>query len=329
MIHDERVRAVADFGFTERQARFLVLVMRHAGVCVPRQYANFAGIANGGRRCNAFFDKLVRRGYAAASHCVHNRARLYHVHHKPLYYATGEARAATVGRCRRAARGASDAARCGARRRRSRVAHDDCPRRSLPGEPERIRVRRSAPGGPAGHLSGTRSELPCLPDRCRCRWSRRAPVPRDGARRTVFGAFSTGTLRSARCSDLDASARVSATARPLLRCPIRQSSARSSRPRSILRPSTSSSGTSSIAGRRAGPVQPQTQAFLGRRRESLRCAPFRAAVSAVVEARRRSLRWRLLIGDRRGPEHGTRHRRVRRPPSRLSASLPPGSQAST
>ncbi len=34
----ERVQAVTDFGFTERQARFLVLVMRHAGVCVPRQY---------------------------------------------------------------------------------------------------------------------------------------------------------------------------------------------------------------------------------------------------------------------------------------------------
>jgi hypothetical protein len=88
---DEHVQAVADFGFTERQARFLVLVMRHAGVCVPRQYASFTGIANGGKTCNAFFDKLVRRGHAAAAHCVHNRARLYHVHHKALYYAIGEA----------------------------------------------------------------------------------------------------------------------------------------------------------------------------------------------------------------------------------------------
>ena len=91
MTHEERVQAVIDFGFTERQARFLVLVLRHAGVCVPRQYASFAGIANGGRRCNAFFDKLVRRGYAHESGCVHNRARLYHLHHKPLYHAIGEA----------------------------------------------------------------------------------------------------------------------------------------------------------------------------------------------------------------------------------------------
>lgn len=78
----ERVQAVGDYGFTERQARFLVLVMRHAGLCVKRQYAGFAGIANGGEKCNAFFEKIVRRGFAIASDCVHNRARLYHVHHK-------------------------------------------------------------------------------------------------------------------------------------------------------------------------------------------------------------------------------------------------------
>lgn len=84
------MQAVIDFGFTERQARFLVLVMRHGGVCIPRQYASFAGIANGGRRCNAFFDRLVRRGYAHESRCLHNRARVYHVHHKPLYFLIGE-----------------------------------------------------------------------------------------------------------------------------------------------------------------------------------------------------------------------------------------------
>jgi hypothetical protein len=91
MTHDERIRAVVDSGFTERQARFVVLVMRHAGVSIPRQYARFAGIANGGRRCNAFFDKLVKRGYAHEIRCVHNRARVYHIHHKPLYFLIGEA----------------------------------------------------------------------------------------------------------------------------------------------------------------------------------------------------------------------------------------------
>jgi hypothetical protein len=87
---DERVRAIAEFGFTDRQARFLELVMRHVGVCVPRQYARFAGIAHGGRKCNAFFDRLVRRGYAVPCDCIHNRARLFHVRHRPLYHAIGE-----------------------------------------------------------------------------------------------------------------------------------------------------------------------------------------------------------------------------------------------
>jgi hypothetical protein len=87
---EDCVNVIVDFGFTERQARFLELVIRHAGVCVPRQYASFAGIANGGKKCNALFDKLIRRGYAVACDCVHNRARTYHVHHKPLYRAIGE-----------------------------------------------------------------------------------------------------------------------------------------------------------------------------------------------------------------------------------------------
>jgi hypothetical protein len=85
-----RIQAVTEFGFTERQARFLVLVMRHAGVCVPRQYAHFAGVAYGSK-CNAFFDGLVRRGFAHAIDCIHNRARLYHVHSKALHHVIGDA----------------------------------------------------------------------------------------------------------------------------------------------------------------------------------------------------------------------------------------------
>jgi len=47
MTLDARVNAIARFGFTERQSRFLVTVLLHAGVCVPRQYATFAGTAYG------------------------------------------------------------------------------------------------------------------------------------------------------------------------------------------------------------------------------------------------------------------------------------------
>ena len=90
MTAKDRVKTIATFGFTERQARFLVMVMRHAGICVPRQYAAFAGTAYG-RRVNALFDRLVERGYATICGCLHNRARLYHVcHHAALYRAIGE-----------------------------------------------------------------------------------------------------------------------------------------------------------------------------------------------------------------------------------------------
>jgi hypothetical protein len=89
MTAEDRVKTVADLGFTERQARFLVLVMRHAGICVPRQYAAFAGTAYG-RRVSALFDTLVERGYATICRCLHNRARLYHVRHHALYHAIGE-----------------------------------------------------------------------------------------------------------------------------------------------------------------------------------------------------------------------------------------------
>ena len=41
----ERVHAIVDYGFTERQSRFLVLVMRHSGLCIKRQYGAFAGVA--------------------------------------------------------------------------------------------------------------------------------------------------------------------------------------------------------------------------------------------------------------------------------------------
>jgi hypothetical protein len=89
MTTEERVSTIAPFGFTRRQARFLAMVMRHSGVCLLRQYSAFAGIVHGQKTC-AFFQKLVSRRYAFAYGCRHNRGRLYHVHHYPLYRAIGE-----------------------------------------------------------------------------------------------------------------------------------------------------------------------------------------------------------------------------------------------
>ena len=89
MTLDAQVRAIVAKGFTERQARFLVLVMRHAGVCVMRQYATFADIVFGAKT-RAFFAKLVRLGYAASFDSSQGRGRLFHVHGRELYDAIGE-----------------------------------------------------------------------------------------------------------------------------------------------------------------------------------------------------------------------------------------------
>ncbi len=86
----ERVRAVSAFGFTERQARFLVTVMVHSGVFLERQYCAFAGIRHG-QKTHDFLTKLVARRYATAitPGRLHH-GRLFHVHYKPLYAAIGE-----------------------------------------------------------------------------------------------------------------------------------------------------------------------------------------------------------------------------------------------
>jgi len=60
---EERIEAVGAFGFTDRQARFLVEVLIHSGVFVERQYCAFAGITHG-QKTTDFLRRLVERGYA-------------------------------------------------------------------------------------------------------------------------------------------------------------------------------------------------------------------------------------------------------------------------
>lgn len=89
MTPDARVRAVADLGFTDRQAAFLVTVMLHAGVCLGRQYCAYGGITYG-QKVVDFFRTLLARGYATFRPAGNQQARLFHLHHKRLYRAIGE-----------------------------------------------------------------------------------------------------------------------------------------------------------------------------------------------------------------------------------------------
>ena len=104
MTAEDRVNAVAEFGFTPRQARFLVMVMRHAGVCLLRQYSTFARIVHG-QKTRTFFRKLVSREYASAYTCRHNRGRLYQVVPRRFGHCRGGLRARfDRGRVRRGLR---------------------------------------------------------------------------------------------------------------------------------------------------------------------------------------------------------------------------------
>ena len=100
---EERVKALASFGFTERQCQFLVAVMVHAGCFLERQYCAFTGTVRG-QNSRDFVGRLVSRGFArAVEPGPVRRGRLYHVHHRPLYEAIGQAdnrnrRLLTVGR---------------------------------------------------------------------------------------------------------------------------------------------------------------------------------------------------------------------------------------
>jgi hypothetical protein len=86
----DRDRPLASFGLTDRQSRFLVTVMRHAGVFVGRQYAAFAGITHGQEVHDFIRTLLVRRFATSIELGTTGRTRIIHVHHKPLYAAIGE-----------------------------------------------------------------------------------------------------------------------------------------------------------------------------------------------------------------------------------------------
>jgi len=86
----ERVEAIAAFGFTERQARFLLNVLLHSGVFIERQYCSSAGLVHG-QKSTDFIKTLIERRFATpiATGKLH-RGRMFHVHYKPLWAAIDE-----------------------------------------------------------------------------------------------------------------------------------------------------------------------------------------------------------------------------------------------
>jgi hypothetical protein len=86
----QRMDAIAAFGFSERQARFLLHVLLHSGVFVERQYCSFVGIVHS-QKSTDFLKTLVERRFATPiSTGKLHRGRMFHVHYKPLWAAIGE-----------------------------------------------------------------------------------------------------------------------------------------------------------------------------------------------------------------------------------------------
>jgi hypothetical protein len=98
-----RVSALRDYGLTQRQREFLVTVMVHSGCFLERQYCEFTGTVRG-QNSREFMTRLIARGFVRPIESgAIRRGRLYHVHHKPLYEAIGQAdnrnrRLCTIGR---------------------------------------------------------------------------------------------------------------------------------------------------------------------------------------------------------------------------------------
>lgn len=87
----DRLHAVAAFGFTDRQARFLLEVLLHSGVFLERQYCQFAGIAHGQKTTNFIKDLVDRRLATPITPGKLHRGRMFHLHYKPLWAAIDEA----------------------------------------------------------------------------------------------------------------------------------------------------------------------------------------------------------------------------------------------
>lgn len=90
-VNADRQRAIAAFGFTDRQARFLLEVLLHSGVFLERQYCQFAGIVHGQKTTNFIRDLVDRRLATPITPGKLHRGRMFHLHYKPLWSAIDEA----------------------------------------------------------------------------------------------------------------------------------------------------------------------------------------------------------------------------------------------
>jgi len=80
--------ALASFGYTEDEARFLYLVATHSGYFTCQQFIRFIR-GKPGKRSLSFVRKLLENGHASARPCLRN-GKVYHLFARNLYEAIGK-----------------------------------------------------------------------------------------------------------------------------------------------------------------------------------------------------------------------------------------------
>jgi hypothetical protein len=88
MTNRERVTALDNLGYTEREAAFLCLAALHGGYFLRRQFCGFIGKEIGGTAA-ALVEKLLAQEHAVAISALNN-TKIYHLASRPFYTLLGE-----------------------------------------------------------------------------------------------------------------------------------------------------------------------------------------------------------------------------------------------
>jgi hypothetical protein len=210
MRHDDRIQAILPFGFTERQARFVALVLRHGGVRPTsirehrwhrERWTAMQRILRQARQAwLRAADRLRAQPGAAVSPASQAAVPRYRRGHQQRSSST----VTTLG-CR-----APDDVRCRAAARRSRMVHDGVRKGRHRRQSDQCHGHRWLASAARRHrLRQRHSHRIDHTDRTRVRRPSRADVPRDGS---VVGEVSALPARpciaAADGSDMDLAARV-------------------------------------------------------------------------------------------------------------------------
>jgi hypothetical protein len=88
LTNEERIQAVARFGYTRREAQFLSVAALQSGFFLRRQYCQFIGKEPGGTAAT-LLEKVVAKAHATAVAGCQN-AKVYHLDSRPFYAALGQ-----------------------------------------------------------------------------------------------------------------------------------------------------------------------------------------------------------------------------------------------